>query len=145
MLSICIYADGEYMRMPYLCRCMAYRYVTHMLASLISCEDPKKGGSGSSLRPRRAAAPAVHILWSPSLSCRGDTPYVVFYPVPDDRVLHTGKRRFAYFPAVVHFRKVGVRQKVGSAGNGSPVIYQRGYMTTYYQPENDDGMGKSSG
>jgi hypothetical protein len=95
--------------------------------------------------PRRAAAPAGHILWSPSLSCRGDTPYVVFHPVPDDRALHTGKRRFAYFPAVVHFRKVGIRQKVGSAGNGSPVIYRRGYMDAYCQPENDDGTGKLSG
>ena len=72
--------------------------------------------------PRRAAAPAGHILWSPSLSRRDDTPYVVFYPVPDDRVLHTVKRRFAYFPAVVHFRKVVISQKIGSAGNGSPVI-----------------------
>lgn len=72
--------------------------------------------------PRRAAAAAGHILWSPSLSRRDDTPYVVFYPVPDDRVLHTVKRRFAYFPAVVHFRKVVIRQKIGSAGNGPPVI-----------------------
>ncbi len=55
---------------------------------------------------QRAAAAAVHILWSQSLSRRGNTPYIVFYPVPDDRVLHTGKRRFAYFPAVVHFRKL---------------------------------------
>lgn len=71
---------------------------------------------------RRAAAAAGHILWSPSLSRRGDTPYVVFYPVPDDRVLHTGKRRFAYFPAVVHFRKVEICRKVGSDRNGHPVI-----------------------
>ncbi len=71
---------------------------------------------------RRAAADAVHILWSPSLSRREDTPYVVFYPVQDDRVLHTVKRRFAYFPAVVHFRKVVKHQEIGSAGNGHPVI-----------------------
>lgn len=70
----------------------------------------------------RAAAAAVHILWSPSLSRRGNTPYVVFYHVPDDRVLRTRKRHFAYFPAVVHFRKVVIGREIGSAGNGHPVI-----------------------
>lgn len=94
---------------------------------------------------RLTALPAGHILWSLMLFSRGNTPYVVFYPVQDDRVLHTVKRRFAYFPTVVHFRKVVIRQKIGSVGNGHPVIYLRGYMSAYYQPENDDGMEKSSG
>lgn len=96
-------------------------------------------------QPRHAAAAAVHILWSQSLSSRDGTLYVVFYHVPGDRVLHTGKRRFAYFPAVVHFRKVVIRQKTGSAGNGHPVIYRCGYVAAYYQAGNDDGRGKSSG
>lgn len=82
--------------------------------------------------PRPAAAAADHILWSLSLSRRGDTPYVVFYPVPDGRVLHTGKQRNDYFLTVLHFRKVVIRQTVGSVGNGPPVIYRNCYMTTYY-------------
>lgn len=44
------------------------------------------------------------------------------YPLPRDRPLSTVKGRCGYFPAVVHFRKVVIRQKVGSAGNGHPVI-----------------------
>lgn len=35
-------------------------------------------------------------------------------------------------------------KKVGSDRNGHRVIYMSGYMPGYYQPENDDVMGKSS-
>lgn len=65
-------------------------------------------------------------------------------PLPRDLVPSGRYCRFAYFPAVVHFRKVVICQKVGSAGNGSPVIYCSGYMSAYYHHENDDGRGKSS-
>ncbi|AKZ86803.1 hypothetical protein SS42_21000 [Enterobacter hormaechei subsp. xiangfangensis] len=50
MFGICIYrayADGEYMRMPYLCRCQAYGYALHILSFHFSRSDPKKGSSGS--------------------------------------------------------------------------------------------------
>nr|WP_155402923.1 hypothetical protein [Methanosarcina mazei] len=66
-------------------------------------------------------------------------------PLPRDRPDTAGKGRCGYSLAVVHFRKVVNMQKVGSAGNGHPVIYRRGCMAAYYQPENDDGTGKSSG
>nr|QQZ46979.1 hypothetical protein [Escherichia coli] len=33
-----------------------------------------------------------------------------------------GKQRYDYFLSVVHFRKVVIFQKVGSGGNGSPII-----------------------
>ncbi|RTO45357.1 hypothetical protein EKN74_23130 [Enterobacter ludwigii] len=49
MFGICIYrayADGEYMRMPYLCRCQAYGYALHILSFHFSRSDPKKGKAG---------------------------------------------------------------------------------------------------
>ncbi|MFY8710018.1 hypothetical protein ACOWYU_27630, partial [Klebsiella pneumoniae] len=42
--------------------------------------------------------------------------------LPCDRPLTTLKGRFAYSLTVVHFRKVVIRKKIGSAGNGHPVI-----------------------
>lgn len=65
-------------------------------------------------------------------------------PLLRDRPLSTGIERFAYSLAVVHFRKIGNKREIGSDRNGRPVIYLRGYMPAYYQPENDDGRGKSS-
>ncbi|KAB1495512.1 hypothetical protein FZH95_17720 [Cronobacter sakazakii] len=62
-----------------------------------------------------------------------------------DRPLTTGKGRCGYSLTVVHFRKVVISRKVGSAGNRPPVIYYRSYMASYNQPKNDDGKGKSSG
>ncbi len=59
-------------------------------------------------------------------------------PAPSSR-----KQQCGYFMCVVHFRKVVIRQKIGSNRNGYPVIYRRGYMPDYYQPENDDGREKS--
>ncbi|AUN65313.1 TPA: hypothetical protein MIU03_27150 [Klebsiella pneumoniae] len=53
MFGICIdmaYADGEYMRMLYLCRCHAYGYPSHMLSSLFSRSDPKNTKAGSLLK-----------------------------------------------------------------------------------------------
>ncbi|MDN3326845.1 hypothetical protein QWT81_16935, partial [Klebsiella pneumoniae] len=43
-------------------------------------------------------------------------------PLPRDRPLTTGKGRYGYSLTVVHFRKVVIRKKIGSAGNGHPVI-----------------------
>ncbi|EFD1639456.1 hypothetical protein FGT94_26125, partial [Escherichia coli] len=43
-------------------------------------------------------------------------------PLPRNRPLTTGKRRFAYSLTVVHFRKVVIRKKIGSDRNGRPVI-----------------------
>ncbi|HHC2057110.1 TPA: hypothetical protein ACYFET_005851, partial [Klebsiella pneumoniae] len=43
-------------------------------------------------------------------------------PLPRDRPLTTGKRRFAYSLTVVHFRKLRKARKVGSGRNGRPVI-----------------------
>lgn len=144
---VCIgvtYADGKHMRMSALCRCVAYGYAAHILFSHFFTADPKKGSSGSPSDPpalcgRRRPYPVVTVAFR-----RDDTPYVVSDLSPSPPVLHTGKRRFAYFPAVVHFRKVVIRKKVGSDRNGHSVIYMNDYMTTYYKPENDDGRGKSS-
>ncbi|MDC8801565.1 hypothetical protein PRS30_27955, partial [Klebsiella pneumoniae] len=43
-------------------------------------------------------------------------------PLPRDRPLTTLKGRCGYSLTVVHFRKVVIRKKIGSAGNGHPVI-----------------------
>ncbi|TYF90860.1 hypothetical protein DJ536_21910 [Enterobacter hormaechei] len=41
------YADAKGMRMPYLCRCLAYGYVMPILFFLFLREDPKKAKVGS--------------------------------------------------------------------------------------------------
>ena len=49
---VCIgnaYADAKDMRMPYLCRCLAYGYVQPILFLLFLRLDPKKGKVGSGL------------------------------------------------------------------------------------------------
>lgn len=68
----------------------------------------------------------------------------VFFPLCDTPVT-TLKRGFAQGVTVLHFRKVVNTQKIGSPENRRPVIYRLGYMSAYYQPENYDGRGKSSG
>ncbi|HEN3726503.1 TPA: hypothetical protein ACNMS5_005126 [Klebsiella pneumoniae] len=122
MQSICIviaYADGKYMRMPHLCRCPAYGYVEPMLYSLFSRSDPKKGSSGSASAPptrsvQKTQDVAVFTADSDAICCVS--------PLPCDRPLTTLKGRFAYSLAVVHFRKLRKARKVGSAGNGHPII-----------------------
>ncbi|EGT4307344.1 hypothetical protein AUM89_21260 [Cronobacter sakazakii] len=122
MQSICIviaYADGKYMRMPHLCRCPAYGYVEPMLYSLFSRSDPKKASSGSASAPPGSSGPETQYLAVFSAGCNA---ICCVPPLPRDRLLTTGKRRFAYSLTVVHFRKLHKVRKVGSNRNGRPVI-----------------------
>lgn len=107
------------MRMPYMCRCPAYGYARPILNSLFFRSDPKTGGPGSSSDAPVRCSPvtqdvAVILAYDDAICC---VPLL-----PRDRLLTTGKCRFAYSLTVVHFRKVVIRRKIGSAGNGHPVI-----------------------
>lgn len=81
--------------------------------------DPKKGRTGSASAPPARSGPktqdvAVFSADSDAICC--------VPPLPRDRPLTTGKRRFAYSLTVVHFRKLHKARKVGSGRNGRPVI-----------------------
>ncbi|MDP9770788.1 hypothetical protein FJP64_22095 [Kosakonia cowanii] len=104
--------------------------------------DPKSGSSGSADRHRPFTGPNPQHVVSDA---------AVYDPIccishPDRDLLPSGRYcRFAYSLTVVHFRKVVIRQKTGSAGDGHPVIYLCGYVAAYYQAVNDRVRGKSSG
>nr|UNS24129.1 hypothetical protein pKP91-00052 [Klebsiella pneumoniae subsp. pneumoniae] len=83
------------------------------------CTDPKKGSSGSDSAPPARSGPetqdvAVFPAVSDHICCAP--------PLPRDRPLTTLKGRCGYSVCVVHFRKVVIRQKVGSSRNGHSVI-----------------------
>ncbi|MGP4875884.1 hypothetical protein ACTXQV_28155, partial [Klebsiella pneumoniae] len=87
--------------------------------SLFFIADPKKASSGSLRTPPAHSGPATQdVAVFPAVS----DPICCVPPLPRNRPLTTGKRRFAYSLTVVHFRKVVIRKKIGSAGNGHPVI-----------------------
>lgn len=89
-----------------------------MICSVFT-SDPISGGSGSSfLPPARSGQETQDVAVFPADS----DAICCVSPLTCDRPLTTLKGRFAYSLAVVHFRKVVIRKKIGSAGNGHPVI-----------------------
>ncbi len=83
------------------------------------CRDPKKSSPGSAFRPPARCGPATQDVAVFSAGCNA---ICCVPPLPRDRLLTTGKRRFAYSLTVVHFRKLHKVRKVGSNRNGRPVI-----------------------
>ncbi|MEI8451344.1 hypothetical protein WCU95_23965, partial [Escherichia coli] len=92
---------------------------TTMPASSYFSGDPKTPGYGSSSPPtQRHLLSAQHVV---SHSAAHDTICCVI-SLTCDAPRRGGKQRYDYFLSVVHFRKVVIFRKVGSDGNGSPVI-----------------------
>ncbi|PLI29011.1 hypothetical protein B6J44_11125 [Klebsiella pneumoniae] len=89
------------------------------LIIIISRPDPKKVSSGSAFRPPARSGPAIQDV---AVFPADNDAICCVPPLPRDRPLTTLKGRFAYSLTVVHFRKVVIRIKIGSAGNGHPVI-----------------------
>ncbi|MGK6992923.1 hypothetical protein [Klebsiella quasipneumoniae] len=81
--------------------------------------DPISSGSGSASAPPGRSGPETQYLAVFSAGCNA---ICCVPPLPRDRLLTTGKRRFAYSLTVVHFRKLHKVRKVGSKRNGRPVI-----------------------
>lgn len=81
--------------------------------------DPISGCSGSDSAPPARSGPATQDV---AVFQADDDAICCVPPLPRDLPLTTGKRRFAYSLTVVHFRKVVICKKIGSAGNGHPVI-----------------------
>ncbi|EOT1741615.1 hypothetical protein ACR98T_005373, partial [Klebsiella pneumoniae] len=75
--------------------------------------------SGSASAPPGRSGPETQYLAVLSAGCNA---ICCVPPLPRDRLLTTGKRRFAYSLTVVHFRKLHKVRKVGSNRNGRPVI-----------------------
>ncbi len=122
MVNICVclpYADGKHMRMSAICRCVAYGYAAHILFSHFFTVDPKTPSPGSLRTPPARSGPATQDV--AVLPADFDAICCV-PPLPRDRPLTTGKRRFAYFLTVVHFRKLRNSEKIGSDRSGRPVI-----------------------
>lgn len=83
------------------------------------CRDPKKSSPGSAFRPpARCGTMTQHVAVLPA----DNDAICCVPPLPRDRPLTTLKGRCGYSLTVVHFRKVVTRKKIGSAGNGHPVI-----------------------
>lgn len=81
--------------------------------------DPKTLSSGSAFRPPPLSGPETQDV---AVFSSDDDARCCVPPLPRDRLLTTGKRRFAYSPTVVNFRKLLNTQKIGSYRNGHPVI-----------------------
>lgn len=105
--------------MPDLCRCVAYGYAVHILFSYFSTADPKTFSSGSAFRPPARSGPATQDV---AVFPADNDAICCVPPLPRDRPLTTGKRRFAYSLTVVHFRKLRNSEKIGSDRSGRPVI-----------------------
>ncbi len=89
------------------------------LPLLISPEIRKPQCYGSSSPPtQRHLLSAQHVV---SHSAAHDTICCVI-SLTCDAPRRAEKQRYDYFLSVVHFRKVVIFRKVGSDGNGSPVI-----------------------
>ncbi|EJZ1645136.1 hypothetical protein OFH34_005139 [Escherichia coli] len=104
--------------------------------------DPKKVSSGSSSPSAQRYIPsAQHVV--PHTVAHGTICCVISLTCDASR--RGGKQRYDDFLSVVHFRKVVIFRKVGSDGNGSPVIKRRGYMDACYHGDDDNGMMLSDG
>lgn len=86
---------------------------------VLSTADPKTHCSGSDSAPPARSGPATQDV---AVLPAEDDAICCVPPLPRDRPLTTGKRRFAYSLTVVHFRKLRKARKVGSGRNGRPVI-----------------------
>ncbi|MFA9592737.1 hypothetical protein ACERJ7_27135, partial [Klebsiella pneumoniae] len=113
------YADDWHMHMSALCRCAAYGYAVHILFSHFSTADPKNTSSGSAGTAPARSGPETQDV---AVFLADDDARCCVPPLPRDRPLTTGKRRFAFSLTVVHFRKLRNNIKVGSGRNGHPVI-----------------------
>ncbi|HBY7115532.1 TPA: hypothetical protein MI579_22305 [Klebsiella pneumoniae] len=98
---------------------------------VLSTADPKTHCSGSLRTPPARSGPATQDV---AVFPADSDPICCVPPLPRDRPLTTGKGLCGYSLTVVHFRKVVIRTKIGSAGNGHPVIYLCGCMPAYYHP-----------
>ncbi len=76
-----------------------------MIPALLSsfCTDPKKGSSGSAATAPAPGSPATQDV---AVFPAEEDAICCVPPLPRDRPLTTGKRRFAYSLTVVHFRKL---------------------------------------
>nr|QGW60092.1 hypothetical protein HPPIBGPI_00312 [Escherichia coli] len=113
MVSICVchtYADARHMDMLNLCCILSFPGQIRIRSEkrLFRICFPASGAQ----RPNTQDV---------AVFSDGDDAICCVPPLPRDRPLTTGKRRFAYSLTVVHFRKVVIRKKIGSAGNGHPV------------------------
>lgn len=81
--------------------------------------DPEIGSFGSSGNAPPLTGPATQDV--AVLSDDNDAICCV-PPLPRDRLLTTGNKRFAYSLTVVHFRKIWNTPEIGSPENRHPVI-----------------------
>ncbi|HIE6376635.1 TPA: hypothetical protein ACXOD4_003461, partial [Shigella flexneri 3a] len=85
----------------------------------VPVQEPGSGSYGSSSPPTQRHLPsAQHVVPD---SAADDTICCVF-SLTCDASRRGGKQRYDYFLSVVHFRKPVNNRKIGSAGNGPPVI-----------------------